>query len=72
MARSPSFRGQQGSIRQMTPPVLPRRFQIDWLEFAFLGEVEAAIKLGIQSWFGDMGLRTSDSILGLLSLFLIV
>lgn len=42
---------------------------MDWLKFAFLGEAETEVRLGIMSWFADMGLRTSDSILGLLSLF---
>ena len=36
---------------------------------AFLEEVVTAIRLGIEYWFADGGLNTSDSILGLPFLF---
>ena len=32
-------------------------------------EAEAAVRLGIRSWFADLGVNTTDFILGLLSLF---
>ena len=41
----------------------------DRLEITFLGEDETAIRLGIEYWFADGGLNTSDSILGLPFLF---
>ena len=46
--------------------MLPRKFQSHWLKFHSWG-AEAAIRLGMKSWFADTGLSTSDSILGLLS-----
>ena len=68
-ARSPSFGRRQGSIRWVTSQVLARKFQTGLVKITFLGEAETAVRLGIRSWFADMGLSTSDSILGLLSLF---
>ena len=48
--------------------MLARKFQDD--KITFLGEAETVrFMLGFKSWFADMGLSTSDSILGLLSLF---
>lgn len=40
-----------------------------WVKAAFLGEAETTIRLGIKSQCADMGLSTSDFILGPLSLF---
>lgn len=67
-ARSPSFGGRQGSIRQMTSLVLTGLFQIDWLNVTFLGEAETAVRLGTESWFAHVGLCTCNSIWGLLLL----
>ena len=67
-AESPYLGGQWRSIRQISLLVLTRKFQTDWLKVTFLGEVETAIRLGIQSSFADVGPSTSDSILGLLFL----
>lgn len=39
------------------------------VKIIFLGEAEIAIRLGINFWFADVGLNTSDPILGLFSLF---
>ena len=68
-ARSTSFGGWKGFLEQITSLVLTRLFQIDWLKVTFLAEGETAVRLGIKSWFADMGLSTSDSIWGLLPLF---
>lgn len=38
----------------------------------FLGEAETAIRLDIKAWFADVGLSTSDSTLGQLSLFFLM
>ena len=43
-------------IRQITSLLLTRKFQIEEFEIIFLGEVEIVIKLGVKSWFADMGL----------------
>ena len=49
-------------IRKGHPPkknrrvLLTRQFQTDWLKVTFLQEVETAVRLGIKSWFGDVGL----------------
>lgn len=56
-------------ILKVTSILTTRKFQIVWIKIVFLGEVEATIKLGIKSWFGDMGINTSDSIWSLLSVF---
>lgn len=53
----------------ITSVVLTRKLQIDWLKVTHLGDAEAVTGVGIRSRFGDMELSTSDSILGLLSLF---
>ena len=45
--------------------MLTKKFQIVWLKVTFLGEVETAVRLGVKSWFADVELSTSDSILGL-------
>ena len=29
--------------------------QMGWCKISFLGEAETVIKLGIKSWFGDVG-----------------
>ena len=42
---------------------------MDWFKIIFLRVVKIAVRLGIKSWFADLGLSTSDSILGLLSFF---
>lgn len=34
---------------------------VAWLEIAFLGDVEVAVRLGVKSWFANVGLSTSDS-----------
>lgn len=41
----------------------------DWVKATstFQGEAETIIRVGINSWFADMGLSISDSISGLLS-----
>ena len=39
------------------------------VKITFLGKTETAVRLSIKSPVGDMSLSTSDSILGLLSLF---
>ena len=52
-------------IRQTTSLLLTRKFQTDEFEIIFLGEVETVIKLGIKSWFADVGLSVNDSTLGL-------
>ena len=66
---SPSSGGHRGSIRWLTSLVLTRQFQTGWSKIPVLGEAATVMKLGIKSRFGDVGLSTSDSILGLLSLF---
>lgn len=45
-----------------------RKFQIYWFKITFLGKVETAVRWDIKSWLADMGLSTSDSIMGLMSL----
>lgn len=64
------FGGQKWSVRWVTSLVLIKRFQIDCLQVTFLGKVETVIRSDIKSWFADVGFSTSDSILGLLYLFL--
>lgn len=54
-----------GTIRQINSLMLTRKFQIDCFKI-LLGEVETVIRSRIKSWFADVGLCTSDSILGLL------
>ena len=63
MARSPSFRGWQGSVRQADDLTSVDQM-IDWFKTLFLGEAETVIELGIKPQFGNMGLSISDSILG--------
>ena len=46
-----------------------RWFQRDWFKIPLLGDTKTAIKLGIRSWFGDLGFSISDFILALLSCF---
>ena len=42
----------------------------DWpVKTTILGEVITAVRLPTKSWFADVGLSTSDSVLGLLFLF---
>ena len=41
------------------------KFYTDWLKVTFQGEAETSVRLGIKSWFADVGLSTSDSIWGL-------
>lgn len=65
----PSYRGREGCLGQMTSLALTRKFQINGLRVPFLGEADSAIRLGLPSWFADMGFGTSDSIWSLLSLF---
>lgn len=33
------------------------------VKITFLGKVETSVKLGVKSWFDDLGFSTSDSIL---------
>ena len=61
------FGGRKRSIRWITILVPNRKFQTNPLRF--LGRTEMEVRLGIKSWFTDMGLSTRDSILGLLFLF---
>lgn len=43
---------------------------LEWLiKITFLGEAETAVRISIKSCFSDLELSTSDSILGLLTLF---
>lgn len=58
------------SFGQITSLVLGTKLQIDELNVTFLGKVEAAIRLGIKSWFADVVLSTHDSIYGPLVSFL--
>ena len=58
VARSSSFGRWQESIRQITSLVLT--FQTDWLKSLLLGEVETVFKLGVKSWFGDVGLAQEN------------
>lgn len=67
-ARSLVFGGRKLSIRWITSLLLTGYFPIDWLKFTFLGRAATAVRLGLKSGFADLGLNTSDSILGLLSL----
>ena len=46
-----------------------RKFKIVWLKLPSLGEVEIAVRLGVKSWFADVGLSRSDSTLGLFFFF---
>ena len=57
--------GIKGVYQAGTSLVLTKKFQIVRLKVTFLGEVETAVRLGVKSWFADVGLSTSDSILGL-------
>ena len=66
--RLPSFGGQWGSIKQNSLLVLTRKFQTDCARLRSWERLNV-ISLSIKAWFHDMGLRTSDSIWGLLSLF---
>lgn len=52
------------SIMQSNSLGLIRKFQIELLKVMFLRDLETAVK----SWFADVGLSTSVSILGLLFL----
>ena len=67
-ARSPFFGKRLGSIRHYltgADKVIP-----DWLvKGQISGRAETKIRLGIKSWFADVGLSTSDSIFDLLFLF---
>ena len=56
---------RRGSIRKITSRVQTGKFKIVWLKLPFLGEVEIAVRLGVKSWFADVGLSRNDSILGL-------
>ena len=44
VARSPSFRGWLGSIRQIISLVLTRSFLIYWFKIPFLGDAKTVIK----------------------------
>lgn len=68
-ARSPSFWGSKGCFRRVTPLVLTKWLQTDWLKTTGPGEAGYTARLGTKSWFADMGLSPWDSILGLWSLF---
>lgn len=57
------------TIRQITLLMLTRKFKIDCFKIIFLGKFEIALRLSIKSWFADVTLCTSDSILGLLYFF---
>ena len=43
-ARSPSYGGRQGSVRQIASPVPTRSCQMVWFKTPLPGEVETAIK----------------------------
>ena len=66
VARSPSFKGQHRSIRQINSLLL----QVDWFKIPLLEEVETVINFGIVSQFGDLGLAQVTPFWGLLSLSL--
>ena len=69
LARLPSFGRRQWSVWWITSLVLAGKFQTRLVKITFLGEAETAVRLGIKSWFVDVGFSTGDSILGLLSPF---
>ena len=65
--RPPGVKGKR-SVGEL-PPSADQEI-LSWLVKGHIpGKVETTIRLGIMSWFSDVGLSTSDSILGLLSLF---
>lgn len=61
--------GEGGSISGGLSHCLGQEIPGSWVKAAFLGEAETTIWLGIKSQCADMGLSTSDFILGPLSLF---
>lgn len=68
--RSPSFRGQRRVYQtDYFTEYRPGDSRLTGLRFFFLGKAEAVLKLGIWFRFHDLELSTSDSILGLWSLF---
>ena len=57
--------------RDGLPPRADQEIPLCQLKVTFLGVgVETAVRLGFKSWFADVELSTSNSIWGLLSLFL--
>ena len=69
-ARSPSSKGRVEACHlKITSLVLIRKFQANRFKMSSLEDTETVIRLGIKSWFADVGLSTSDSIRGLLFLF---
>lgn len=46
----------EGVLSGVTPLMLTRYFQVDWLKFIFLRNTDTAIRLVIKSQFGDMDL----------------
>ena len=66
------FGGWEGPIRWSSSLALTRKFQIYYFKIIFLGQIEIAIRLGIESWFSDVGFSTSDSIVGLLSFLVLI
>ena len=58
----------KGSIKRF-PPNADQKIRGWPVKKAFLEEDVTAIRLGIEYWFADGGLNTSDSILGLPFLF---
>ena len=64
-----SYKGWKVPIRQIPSLLLTSQLQNDWLKFTIPGEAGTEVLLGFKSWFADVRLSTSDSILGLLLLF---
>ena len=61
----------QADYLTSTDQVIPEQDleSVIWFKITFLGEAKTAVRLGMKSWFADVGLGTSDSLLGLLFLF---
>ena len=63
------FVGCEGVYQANYLTIADQEIEIDEFEIIFWGEVEIVIKLGIKSWFADMGLSLNDSTLGLNSTY---
>lgn len=49
------LRGNGRGLSGLYPLVLTRKFYVGGLEVTFLGKLETVMRLGIKSWFTDVG-----------------
>lgn len=62
------FQARSPCHLKITSVVWIRKLQANRFKMSSLEDTETVIRLGIKSWFVDVGLSTSDSIRGLLFL----